>query len=174
MWDLVPWPGIDSGPPTWERGVLASRPPGKSQIHCLLNIVVVTSPLDHEDLIHHCFIHLCVPILYNSESTHTHTGHLLIIVASISIYWVWRQWYPTPVLLPGKSRGWRSLVGYSPWGRWGSGTTWATSLSVFTFMHWRRKWQPTPVFLPGESQGWGSLVGCCLWGRTESDTTEVT
>ena len=30
----------------------------------------------------------------------------------------------------------------------------ANSLSVFTFMHWRRKWQPTPVFLPGESQGW--------------------
>ena len=51
---------------------------------------------------------------------------------------------------------------------------WATSLSLFTFMHWRRKWQPTPVFLPGESQGWGSLVGCRLWGHTESDTTEVT
>ena len=50
----------------------------------------------------------------------------------------------------------------------------ATSLSVFTFMLWRRKWQPTPVFLPGESQGPGSLVGCHLWGRTESDTTEVT
>ena len=39
-----------------------------------------------------------------------------------------------------------------------------TSLSLFTFMHWRRKWQPTPVFLPGESQGRGSLVGCHLWG----------
>ena len=51
---------------------------------------------------------------------------------------------------------------------------WATSLSLFTFMHWRRKWQPTPVILPGESQGWGSLVGCRLWGRTESDTTEAT
>ena len=50
------------------------------------------------------------------------------------------------------------------------GHDWATSLSLFTFMHWRRKWQPTPVFLPGESQGWGSLVGCCLWGHTESDT----
>ena len=54
------------------------------------------------------------------------------------------------------------------------GHDWATSLSFFTFMHWRRKWQPTPVFLPGESQGRGSLVGCRLWGRTESDTTEVT
>ena len=51
---------------------------------------------------------------------------------------------------------------------------WATSLSLFTFMNWRRKWQPTPVFLPGESQGWGSLVGCRPWGRTESDTTEAT
>ena len=51
---------------------------------------------------------------------------------------------------------------------------WATSFSLFTFMHWRRKWQPTPVFLPGESQGWGSLVGCRLWGHTESDTTEAT
>jgi len=36
---------------------------------------------------------------------------------------------------------------------------WATSLSLFMFMHWRRKWQPTPVFLPGESQGRGSLCG---------------
>ena len=34
-----------------------------------------------------------------------------------------------------------------------------TSLSLFTFMHWRRKWQPTPVFLPGESQGRGSPGG---------------
>ena len=33
------------------------------------------------------------------------------------------------------------------------GHDWVTSLSLFTFMHWRRKWQPTPVFLPGESQG---------------------
>ena len=54
------------------------------------------------------------------------------------------------------------------------GHDWATSLSLFTFMHWRRKWQPTPVFLPGESQGQGSLMGCRLWGHTESDTTEVT
>ena len=44
------------------------------------------------------------------------------------------------------------------------GHDWATSLSLFTVMHWRRKWQPTPVFLPGESQGRGSLVGCHLMG----------
>ena len=52
--------------------------------------------------------------------------------------------------------------------------TTSLSLSLFTFMHWRRKWKPTPVFLPGESQGWGSLVGCHLWSRTVSDMTEAT
>ena len=46
------------------------------------------------------------------------------------------------------------------------GHDWATSLSLFTFMHGRRIWQPTPVFLPGESQGRRSLVGCPLWGHT--------
>ena len=43
------------------------------------------------------------------------------------------------------------------------GHDWATSLSLFTFMHWRRKWQHTPVFLPGESQGrrawWAAVYG---------------
>ena len=55
-----------------------------------------------------------------------------------------------------------------PGGLWsmgslGVGHDWATSLSLFAFMHWRRKWQPTPVFLPGESRGRRSRVGCCLW-----------
>ena len=51
----------------------------------------------------------------------------------------------------------------------------ATSLSLSTFMHWKRKWQPTPMFLAGESQGRGSLVAAVygLWDHTESDTTEV-
>ena len=61
-----------------------------------------------------------------------------------------------------------------PMGLWRVGHDWATLLSLFTFMHWRRKWQPTPVFLPGESQGQESLVSCHLWGRTESDTTDAT
>ena len=84
-----------------------------------------------------------------------------------------RQCQPTPVLLPGKSHGLRSLVGYSPWGNEESDTT-EWPLSQFTFMHWRRKWQPIPVFLPGESHGRGSLVGYHLWGHTESDTPEAT
>ena len=84
-----------------------------------------------------------------------------------------RQWQHTPVLLPGKSHGRRSLVGCSPWGREESETT-SNFIFTFTFMHWRRKWQPTPVFLPGESQDRGSLVACRLWGHTELDTTEAT
>ena len=40
---------------------------------------------------------------------------------------------------------------------------WETSLSLSTFMHWRREWQPTPVFLPGESQEreawWAAVYG---------------
>ena len=43
------------------------------------------------------------------------------------------------------------------------GHDWATSLSLFTFMHWGRKWHPIPVFLPGESQGrgawWAAVYG---------------
>ena len=41
-----------------------------------------------------------------------------------------RQWHPTPVLLLGKSHGWRSLVGCSPWGHEESDTYGVTSLSL--------------------------------------------
>ena len=39
-----------------------------------------------------------------------------ILISCMPLFWR-RQWHPTPVLLPGKSHGWRSLVGCSPWGR---------------------------------------------------------
>ena len=99
-----------------------------------------------------------------------------------------RQWHPTPVLFfffnffiffHSSTLAWKIPWTEEPGGLQSMGSLrvrhdWATSLSLFTFMHWRRKWQPTPVFSPGESQGRGSLVGCRLWGHTESDTTEVT
>ena len=44
-----------------------------------------------------------------------------------------------------------------------------TSLSLFTFMHWRRKWQPTPVFLPGESRGSGAWWAA-IYGVAQSRT----
>ena len=56
---------------------------------------------------------MCVCIYIQWMHTHTH---------------IYMQWQPTPVLLPGKSHGWRSLVGCSPWGRKES-----ERLSDFTF-----------------------------------------
>ena len=63
----------------------------------------------------------------------------ILLSVTLTMYWQWgfqwvcgtlgrRQWQPTPVLLPGKSHGWRVLVGCSPWGCWGS-----TRLSDFPF-----------------------------------------
>ena len=58
---------------------------------------------------------------------------------SEAIYWLLkllsrrRQWHPTPVLLPGKSHGWRSLVGLQSMGSLRVRHDWATSLSLFTF-----------------------------------------
>ena len=49
------------------------------------------------------------------------------------------------------------------------GHDWATSLSLFTSMLWKRKWQPTPVFLPGESQGWGAWWAA-VYGVAQSQT----
>ena len=49
------------------------------------------------------------------------------------------------------------------------GHDWATSLSLFTFMHWRGKWQPTPVFLPRESQG-GGAWWAAVYGVAQSRT----
>ena len=81
-----------------------------------------------------------------------------------------RKWQPTPILLPGKSQGRRSLAGCSPWGREESDMTERLHFVSFYSSFWRRKWQPTPVFLPGQSHARRGLVGYSLWGCTESDT----
>ena len=49
------------------------------------------------------------------------------------------------------------------------GHDWVTSLSLFTFMHWRRKWQPTPVFLP-ENPRDGGAWWAAVYGVTQSRT----
>ena len=110
---------------------------------------------------HSSFLHMCVCVCVMSEDIFSFKL-IIIYMAPHSSTLAWKiPWTEKPDRLQSM----RPLrVGHD----------WATSLSLFAFMHWRRKWQPTPVFLPGESQGWGSLVGCRLWGRTESDTTEAT
>ena len=60
----------------------------------------------------------------SSQPRYTH--HLLRKKKFFVVPWApfWRrQWHPTPILLPGKSHGWRSLVGYGPWGLEESDTT---------------------------------------------------
>ena len=54
-------------------------------------------------------------------------------------------------------------------GSWRVRHDWATSLSLFTFTHWRRKWQPTPVFLPGEPRD-GGAWWAAVYGVAESRT----
>ena len=92
--------------------------------------------------------------LFASDDQNTYFSYLMSNIQRT-------QWHPTPVLLPRKPHGRRSLVGYSPWDREELDTTGQLQFhfSLFTFIHWRRKWQPTPVFLPGESQGQGEPGG---------------
>ena len=72
-------------------------------------------------------IHLCLwNISFNSKHPYSQpeatTDLLFVITNYVGRFWR-RQWHTTPVLLPGKSHGRRSLVGCSPWGRWELDTT---------------------------------------------------
>ena len=58
------------------------------------------------------FVHISMVRLHLFPTRDGGPSYFLIYL----LYWR-RQWHPTPVLLPGKSHGWRSLVGCSPWGR---------------------------------------------------------
>ena len=66
--------------------------------------------------------------------------------------------------------------GLQTMGSWRVGHNWAASLSLFSFMHWRRIWQPTPVFLPGDPQEPGGLwsVGLHRVGNDWSDLAAAT
>ena len=105
-----------------------------------------------------------------------------MITVSLLVFIIWRflgSYWEKAMAPHSSTLAWRIPWTEEPGGLQSMGSRrvghdWATSLSHFTFMYWRRQWHPTPVFLPGESQGQGSLVGCRLWGRTESDTTEAT
>ena len=62
-------------------------------------------------------LHFFYPLCYSNSN------HNLQQLKCFSVNNRRRQWHPTPALLPGKSHGWRSLVGCSPWGHKESDTT---------------------------------------------------
>ena len=57
-------------------------------------------------------------ITADGDCSHEIKRHLLLgrkVMTNLESILQRRQWHPTPVLLPGESHGWRSLVGCSPW-----------------------------------------------------------
>ena len=86
--------------------------------------------------------------------------------------WVQRRWWhPTPVLLPGKPQGWRSLVGCSPWGHEESDMTERLHFhfSLLCIGEGNGNWlQCSCLENPRDGGAWWAM------GRTESDTTEAT
>ena len=100
--------------------------------------------------------------IYIYTHTHTHTH----------IFWR-RQWHPTPVLLPGKSHGQRSLVGCSPWGRSESDTTEGLHFHFSLSCIGEGNGNPLQCSCL-ENPRDRRAVGCRLRGHTESDMTEAT
>ena len=75
------------------------------QENCLNSIIFPNWPNETRQLLHFCPEQASEPYLFSQSS-------FLMIVGEKR-----RRWHPTPVLLPGKSRGRRSLVSCSPWDR---------------------------------------------------------
>ena len=133
---------------------------------CTSSIYFVSLPVSHQFRLRETVymdIHIFVPIFFIN---HFRRASVIVILE--------KAMAPHSSTLAWKIPWTEEAGGLQSMGSLRVGRDWTTSLSPFTFMHWRRKWRPTPVFLPGESQGRESLVGCRLWGRMESDTTEAT
>ena len=82
--------------------------------------------------------------------------------------------HPTPVFLPGKSHGQRSLVGCSPWGLEESDKTERLHFHFSLSCIGEGNGNPLHCSCLENPRGWRSLIGCRLWGRTESDMIEAT
>ena len=89
----------------------------------LCSIVIFTILISFNSRIWHIFLSVCFifAIFHHTACLSAYTC-FVCLGRFIPSYWR-RKWQPTPVLLPGKSHGWRSLVGYSPWGPEESDTT---------------------------------------------------
>ena len=97
------------------------------------------------------------------------TEHLIACeYATYVSIWQRRQWHPTPVLLPGKSHGWRSLVLQSL-GSLRVGHDWAASLSLFTFIIGEGNGNPLQCSCLENSRDWGAWWAA-VYGVAQSRT----
>ena len=198
IWDLVPWPGSEPGPPalgaqSLNHWITKSHTSGTDiQWTCPQSALFLLSSSHCKpvglQLLDFLFFLACGFLAFVTVLPHCHLDWNLTLFAfnmcieimkcaNFTEDWGW--WLEKEMTTHSSILAWKIPWAEEPGRLQSMGSLrvrhdWATSLSLFTFLHWRRKWQPTPVFLPGESQGRGSLVGCRLWGRTESDKTEAT
>ena len=145
---LCPWdsPGSNTGVGCHSllQGIFPTQGPNLGLLHCrqIYHLSNQGSPYIYRCVL--SILHIVVCISEKAMAPHTST----------------LAWETPCTEEPGRLQSMGSLrVGHN----------WATSLSLFTFLHWRRKWQPTPVFLPGESQGRG-LWWAAIYGVTQSRT----
>ena len=108
---------------------------------------------------------------FSCDSTQVHVKRLAVL-SSLCLQFAEKEMAPHSSTLAWKIPWTEEPGRLQSMGSLRVGHDWGTSLSLFTFMHWRRKWHPTPVLLPAKSHGQRSLDGCSPWGRKESDTTE--
>ena len=81
------------------------------------------------------FVYFFFPYVFQTfqYSSKKSSAYFIVFIPKYFAFFQRRQWHPTPVLLPGKSRGWRSLVCCPLWGRTESDTTEVTQ-HHFTFL----------------------------------------
>ena len=85
-----------------------------------------------------------------------------------------RKWQPSPVLLPGKSHGWRSMVGYSPWGCKELDTTEQLNTHTHSLTLWSSHYVGLSLSAPEQSvwdtppESGAGRVGCFSWADIPS------
>ena len=118
---LVPRPGIEPVSPALQGRFLTTGPPGKPP--CQLTI---DGSMYNQFPVFLAALGICTTLGMSVPFVHPRhpacfgiANNTLFNKSLLNTYGLkWRrQWHPTPVLLPGKSHGWRSLVGCNPWGR---------------------------------------------------------